>query len=95
MGFTVALLVAVISLQGEQLEYAKLGVLAASALAALAAWIVFRVIERLPPRLIGMGRDRIAAAIIDLADPIDLDVDHVRGPKDAPVTLVEYGDTGH
>jgi len=25
-------------------------------------------------------------------DPVDLDVDHVRGPEDAPVTLVEYGD---
>jgi protein-disulfide isomerase len=30
--------------------------------------------------------------IVDLAAPVDLDRDHVRGPKDAPVTLVEYGD---
>ena len=29
---------------------------------------------------------------MDLADPVDDDHDHVRGPTDAHVTLVEYGD---
>ena len=24
--------------------------------------------------------------------PVDPDVDHIRGPRDAPLTLVEYGD---
>jgi len=33
-----------------------------------------------------------ATAIIDLAAPVDLRRDHVRGPKAAPVTVVEYGD---
>ena len=30
--------------------------------------------------------------LIDLAVPVDAERDHVRGPQDAPVTLVEYGD---
>jgi protein-disulfide isomerase len=29
---------------------------------------------------------------VDLADPVDGDRDHIRGPADADVTLVEYGD---
>jgi len=33
-----------------------------------------------------------AETIIDLAVPVDPKKDHVRGPSDAPVTLVEYGD---
>ena len=31
-------------------------------------------------------------AIVDLADPVDPDRDHIRGPAYAAVTLVEYGD---
>ena len=31
-------------------------------------------------------------AIIDLAVPVDDERDHIRGPADAPVTVVEYGD---
>src|SRR2546430_11000876 len=30
--------------------------------------------------------------IVDLADPVDPERDHVRGPMDAPVTVLEYGD---
>jgi protein-disulfide isomerase len=30
--------------------------------------------------------------LIDLAAPVDSERDHVRGPDEAPVTLVEYGD---
>jgi Na+/H+ antiporter NhaA/protein-disulfide isomerase len=33
-----------------------------------------------------------ARPIVDLAVPVDPDRDHIRGPLDAPVTLVEYGD---
>ena len=35
----------------------------------------------------GRGED-----LLDLAEDVDPDRDHVRGPDDAPVTLVEYGD---
>ncbi len=30
--------------------------------------------------------------IVDLAAPVDPERDHIRGPEEAPVTLVEYGD---
>ena len=30
--------------------------------------------------------------MLDLSDDVDPDRDHVRGPHDAPVTLIEYGD---
>ena len=33
-----------------------------------------------------------ATLIVDLAAPVDPDRDHIRGPREAPVTLVEYGD---
>ena len=38
------------------------------------------------------GEASTAAPIIDLATPVDPDRDHIRGPQDAAVTLVEYGD---
>jgi protein-disulfide isomerase len=33
-----------------------------------------------------------ATLIVDLAAPVDPDRDHIRGPREAPVTIVEYGD---
>ncbi len=33
-----------------------------------------------------------AERLVDLAVPVDPERDHIRGPEDAPVTLVEYGD---
>jgi Na+/H+ antiporter NhaA len=92
IGFTVSLLVAVISLDGQELESAKIGILGASLIASALAWVVFRALDRLPPRLLNAGQDRVAAPLTDLADPIDPEVDHVRGPDEARVTLVEYGD---
>jgi Na+/H+ antiporter NhaA len=91
IGFTVALLVAFISLEGVELENAKLGVLGASALASLLAWGAFRVIDRLPKSRAGAASGT-AVPLIDLSEPVDPTVDHVRGPEDAIVTLVEYGD---
>jgi Na+/H+ antiporter NhaA len=92
IGFTVSLLIADITFTGRNLEEAKLGILAASVIASLAAWVVFTVIRRLPrDRKAGVG-SAVAPPILDLADDVDPEVDHIRGPVDAPVTLVEYGD---
>ncbi len=33
-----------------------------------------------------------AESIVDLAVPVDPERDHIRGPEDASVTLLEYGD---
>jgi Na+/H+ antiporter NhaA len=92
IGFTVSLLIADITFTGRNLEEAKLGILAASVIASLAAWVAFTVIRRLPrDRKAGVG-SAVAPPILDLADDVDPEVDHIRGPVDAPVTLVEYGD---
>jgi protein-disulfide isomerase len=41
-----------------------------------------------------LARQIVATAedILDLAEDVDPERDHIRGPEDAPVTLVEYGD---
>ncbi len=91
IGFTVALLVATLSLDGQALDDAKIGILLASAVASLLSWGVFRVIDRLPSRF--ASSERLAAPLLDLVEPIDPEVDHIRGPIDSNVvTLVEYGD---
>jgi Na+/H+ antiporter NhaA len=92
IGFTIALLIATLALEGEQLQEAKIGVLATIVLAPLLSAAVFAVLRRLPTRrkvraLLGDPVD-----LVDLAEPVDPEVDHARGPVGAPVTLVEYGD---
>jgi Na+/H+ antiporter NhaA len=92
IGFTVSLLIADITFEGRALEEAKLGILTASVIATAAGWAVFRIVHRLPAAARAGGDRRLAPPIIDLSDPVDPEVDHLRGPADAPVTLVEYGD---
>jgi Na+/H+ antiporter NhaA len=92
VGFTVSLLIASLAFGGPRLEEAKLGVLAAAAGATLVSFVVFRVVELLPADLRARQLARTAGAIVDLATPVDEERDHVRGPADAPVTLLEYGD---
>jgi Na+/H+ antiporter NhaA len=92
IGFTVSLLIASIAFQGQQLDEAKLGVLTAAVLASGLSWVVFRVTARLPTEV--RARQLLATAdeLLDLAEDVDPERDHVRGPDTAPVTLVEYGD---
>ena len=91
IGFTLSIFIADLAFTGDELEHAKTAVLVASAVAAALAWLSFRVVlPLLPARLLGAGR--LAGELVDLDLPVDLEIDHVRGPAEAPVTLVEYGD---
>jgi len=92
VGVTVSLLIASLAFHGEQLAQAKAGVLAAAVVAAVLTWAVFQVTSLLPKRIRIRALLGTATAIIDLAAPVDQRRDHIRGPKAAPVTLVEYGD---
>jgi Na+/H+ antiporter NhaA len=92
IGFTVAILVATLAFDGPELEEAKLGVLSAALCSSVLTWLVFRATAHLPFQLRIRALLGTADTIIDLADPVDADRDHIRGPMDAPVTLVEYGD---
>ena len=92
IGFTVSLLIASLAFSGEHLDEAKLGVLACAVGATLLAWLLFAFLKLLPEperarELVGTTDE-----IVDLAAPVDPARDHTRGPLDAPVTLVEYGD---
>ena len=92
IGFTVSLLIAVLAFHGTQLAQAKLGILSSALGATALAWAVFRVTALLPDRLRHKALLGTADLITDLAAPVNPRRDHVRGPADAPVTIVEYGD---
>lgn len=92
VGFTLSLLIASLTFRGPQLEEAKLGILTAALLAAGLTWLLFRATVLLPRRLRLRALLGTAQPILDLADEVDPERDHVRGPEDAPVTLLEYGD---
>jgi protein-disulfide isomerase len=92
IGFTVALLVASLAFDGGELEEAKLGILTAAASAAALTWLLFRATALLPRRTRIRALLGTAEPIIDLYVDVDPERDHIRGPVDAPVTVVEYGD---
>jgi Na+/H+ antiporter NhaA len=92
IGFTVSLLIASLAFTGPDLAEAKVGVLAAGVCAALLTWAVFRVTELLPKRARLRALLGTSSVILDLAVPVDPDRDHIRGPRESPVTVVEYGD---
>jgi Na+/H+ antiporter NhaA len=92
IGFTVSLLIATLAFDGPRLEEAKVGVLSSALAAALITWLLFRVTALLPRRLRIRALLGTAEAIVDLYADVDPTHDHIRGPLEAPVTLVEYGD---
>src|SRR3954451_17007731 len=92
IGFTISLLIASLAFSGPDLEEAKLGVLVAAAGATLVSAAIYRGALLLPRELRMRAILGPAETIVDLAVPVDSNVDHVRGPQEAPVTIVEYGD---
>lgn len=82
IGFTISLFIVDLALDGqpELADEARIGVLAASALALALGALVFRA----APQPEGPS--------LDLLRPVDPRRDHIRGPVDAPLTLVEYAD---
>jgi Na+/H+ antiporter NhaA len=92
VGFTVSLLVATLAFSGPLLEEAKLGVLATALVSVALSWVGTQVVRRLPADMRARQLGNTAETIVDLADDIDPERDHIRGNPDAPVTLLEYGD---
>lgn len=86
IGFTVSLLIAGLAFDSERLqEEAKIGVLLAAALAVAVGWLAFK--------LAAVLRGEVSAGLPTILDPpVDVERDHIRGPLDAPLTLVEYAD---
>ncbi|MGH3408533.1 MAG: Na+/H+ antiporter NhaA [Streptosporangiaceae bacterium] len=92
IGFTVSLLICSLAFHGLELEEAKIGILSAALGASAVTWLVFRVTAQLPRRLRVRALLGTAETIVDLAVPVEMSLDHVRGPEKSPVTVVEYGD---
>jgi Na+/H+ antiporter NhaA len=86
IGFTVSLLIANLAFtRAELLDAATVGILLAAVLATFTGWVVFRLAAVL-------RGERTASLPMVLDQPVDPERDHIRGPVDAPLTLVEYGD---
>jgi Na+/H+ antiporter NhaA len=86
IGFTVSLLIAGLAFESQALrDQATVGVLISLLLAAGLGWLVFRLAAVL-------HGETSASLPVVLADPVDPERDHIRGPGDAPLTLVEYAD---
>ncbi|AXE39938.1 Na+/H+ antiporter NhaA [Acidipropionibacterium virtanenii] len=83
MGFTISLLVAGMALDDPTaVDQARVGVIAASLLALGLSWVIFHLSKKfkpLPP-----------PSDAHLARDVDPEADHIRGPVDAPATLVVY-----
>jgi Na+/H+ antiporter NhaA len=92
IGFTVALLIADRAFTGTELAEAKLGALSAALLAAALTWVVYRLTALLSPARRARALIGDVRLIQDLIPEVDLERDHVRGPVDASITVIEFGD---
>jgi Na+/H+ antiporter NhaA len=92
IGFTVSLLIASLAFHGGELAEAKLGVLSTLVVAPAVTALVQAGSRRLPRQVRLRAIVGSAEQIVDLAVPVDPERDHIRGPVDSDVTLLEYGD---
>ncbi|MCC7183055.1 MAG: Na+/H+ antiporter NhaA [Rhodocyclaceae bacterium] len=85
IGFTISLLIVGHSIHDAALaDQARVGILAASLLAAVAGFALLRLTAHRMPKA--------KARTTQLQPPVDAARDHIRGPADAPLTLVGFGD---
>jgi protein-disulfide isomerase len=92
IGFTVSLLIATLAFHGQDLAEAKLGVLTTVVGAPAVCWAILRLTNLMPQAARLRALLGSSELIVDLAVPVDSERDHLRGPGDAAVTLLEYGD---
>ena len=86
IGFTVSLLIIGLAFEDERIQdEATVGVLLSAVLASAVGWLLFQLAAR-------FFDQRDAALPTWLSDPVDPEVDHIKGVVDAPLTLVEYLD---
>jgi Na+/H+ antiporter NhaA len=84
IGFTISLFIIDLAIADPaKQDQARVGVLAASAIAFVLGWATFRITDRLSPPVHVGGH---------LLRPVDAARDHIKGRADAPMSLVEYGD---
>lgn len=85
IGFTISLLIVDLSMADRGLaDQARVGILAASLLAALAGFAVLRLAAR--------RVSKTPVRSLMLQPPVDAARDHILGMVDAPLTLVGFGD---
>ncbi len=84
IGFTIALFLVPLAIDDAHTQdLARVGVLTASVLAFGLGWAVLTIGDRIsPPHAVGARLNRA----------VDPARDHIRGPVDAPYTIVEYAD---
>lgn len=86
LGFTVSLLIVGLAFEDPDARAeATVGVLLAAVFATAVGWLVFRLAAVLKGQT-----DADLPRYLDR--PVDPETDHILGPVDAPMTLVEYGD---
>ncbi|MER7778538.1 Na+/H+ antiporter NhaA [Streptomyces sp. NPDC096191] len=90
--FTVSLLIAALAFEGEELAQARIGIIATLIGSFAVSWAVSGVIGLLPAARRTRALLGTSEPLTDLGVAVDERHDHVRGPADAAVTLVEYGD---
>ncbi|MGW0022771.1 Na+/H+ antiporter NhaA [Rhodococcus sp. NPDC003383] len=85
IGFTISLFIVDLAIPSPTLANdARVAVLAAAVVSTVVGWVLFRIDDR--------RRGPVPVTSRFLPRPVEVGRDHIRGPVDAPLTLVEYGD---